>query len=73
MDTPVIEKEISKEVDLEMRFENKKVKLVVNYEGRGAGAEVAVYVDAVYFIDLLADAIPGTLDDVVLEMLKGAL
>ncbi len=69
----LVEKEISKEAKISMVFEDKKVKLVVSYEGLGAGANMSVFVDSEYFIDLLAEAIPGTLDDAILAMLKAAL
>lgn len=68
-----VNKELSSETKLAMKFEDKKIKLVVSYEGKGAGAEVAVFADAEYFLDLLAEAIPGQIDDAVIAMLKGAL
>lgn len=69
----LMNKEISKEADLGLVFEEKKVKLKLAYAGKGAGAEVSVYVDSEYFIDLLAKAIPGELDDMILAGLKAAL
>lgn len=73
MNTPELNKEISSEVNLSMKFEDKKIKLITTYEGKGAGAEVAVFVDSEYFLDMLAEAIPGTLDDAIIAMLKAAL
>ena len=37
------------------------------------GVDVSVVVDSGYFLDKLAAAIPGTVDDAVLGMLKAAL
>jgi hypothetical protein len=46
-------------------------KLVIEYAGKGGGANV--FVSADYFLDLLMEAIPGEIDDMVIKMLKAAL
>ena len=68
------EKKIGKEAELEIKVtEDKKLRLSVSYEGAGAGAEVAVTVSAEYFVKKLADAIPGEIDDMILNGLLSAL
>ena len=68
-----IAKEISKEVDLKFSIENGKVGITTGYEGKGGGAELKVFVSAEYFLDKLAEAIPGQIDDLVIDALKSAL
>jgi len=43
------------------------------YEGKGGGAELKVFVSAEYFLDKLAEAIPGQIDDLIIAALKAAL
>ena len=66
-------KEISKEVDLKFSTEGGKVGIITCYEGKGGGAELKVYVSAEYFLNKLAEAIPGQIDDVIIAALKSAL
>lgn len=50
-----------------------KLKVTVGYDGAGLDAGVFVAVEPEYFIDKLAELIPGKVDDAVFAMLKGAL
>ena len=68
-----IAKEISKEVNLKFSIENGKVGIITVYEGKGGGAELKVFISAEYFLDKLAEAIPGQIDDLVIDALKSAL
>ena len=68
-----MEKEISNEVKFEIDVKEGKVVLSVGYDGKGADAKVEVALEGEYFLDKLADAIPGDLDDLVIAALKGAL
>lgn len=61
------------EISADVKFEAGKIVLSSKYDGKGADAEVKVSVEAGYFIDKLKEAIPGQIDDAVLELLKGAL
>lgn len=61
------------EADLSLDFKDGKVRLSVSYDGKGTDAGIYVDLEAEYFIDKLADAIPGTVDDMILSALKGAL
>ena len=64
--------EIGSDADLDIEIGEGKVKLSLGYEGKGAKAGVFVEIKAEYFIDKLKKAIPGEIDDAILEMLKGA-
>ena len=68
-----IGKEISNEVNLKFSIENGKIGIVTGYEGKGGGAELKVFVSAEYFLDKLAEAIPGQIDDLIIDALKSAL
>lgn len=65
--------DLAKELGLDIKIENKKLVLAVKYDGKGADATVMVEVEAAYFLDKLAAAIPGTLDDSVIAAIKLAL
>lgn len=68
-----MEKPISNEVDFEIDVKEGKVVLAVKYDGKGADAKVEVALEAEYFLDKLAEALPGELDDLVIAAIKGAL
>lgn len=61
------------EAALDVDFKDGKLRLSVSYDGKGADAGIYVDLEPEYFLDKLAAAIPGKLDDAVIEMLKGAL
>jgi len=69
----VVEKSISKELDFKVDFEDKKLKITISYEGEGGGASMSGHVNAEYFMDLLAEAIPGEVDDLVIGAIKAAM
>lgn len=61
------------EVDLKVVVEKGVVKLEVKYDGAGANAGMYVELEADYFLDKLAAAIPGQIDDSVIGLIKAAL
>ena len=61
------------EVDLEIKVEQGQVKLEVKYDGLGANASVIIALESDYFLEKLAKAIPGELDDAVISLIKSAL
>jgi hypothetical protein len=63
----------SGEVDFGVKIEKGIVKLEVKYTGVGAGAAVLVALESGYFLDKLKEAIPGQLDDSVIDLIKLAL
>jgi hypothetical protein len=50
-----------------------KLKLEVKYDSKGLDGVVGLELDPDYFIDKLAEAIPGKVDDAILNILKAAL
>jgi hypothetical protein len=64
-----MEKELYAEGEVAVKIDGEK--LVIEYAGKGGGA--TVFVSADYFLDLLMEAIPGEVDDMVIKMLKAAL
>lgn len=65
--------ELGKEVKMDFKFEGDKVILSAMYDGKGVDSTISVMVEVDYFLDKLAEAIPGKLDDMVLAGFKGAL
>lgn len=57
----------------DVKFEKGEVVVSSSLESHGVKGEVKVVVSSDYFLDKLAAAIPGTLDDQILGMLKIAL
>lgn len=68
----LVEKDLGKELKLKLDFTSGKLQLGVILDSEGVDVGVNVAVDSDYFLDLLADAIPGEVDDAIIEMLKAA-
>ena len=70
-----MEKEISKELGLDLKFdkEKKTVRLSLDYDGKMADAGMFIELDSIQFIDLLAEKIPGKLDDMAFDYLKSVV
>lgn len=73
MDKVLTEKELGSEGALKIEVVEGKVKLTLKYDSKGLDADLALLLESDYFIDKLAAAIPGQIDDMVLELLKKAL
>ena len=58
---------------LDYNSEEKELRLSFGYDGKGVDAGVYVDVSAEYFLDKLAEVIPGELDDHVINLVKAAL
>lgn len=69
----LVVQEVSNEVDAKIVIEDGNLKIVGSYDGKGLGAEVILKMKTSYFLDKLAEAIPGEVDDKLFEMLKVAL
>lgn len=65
--------ELSKEAGLKIEVVGGKVKVAVKLDTKGVDAEVAVLLEPDYFADKLKEAIPGKIDDAVIDVLKAAL
>lgn len=73
MEKKLVEYDFGKEGGFDLEFKDGKLRVVVAYEGKGADAGVYVDINPEYFLDKLAKAIPGNIDDMVIAALKGAL
>jgi hypothetical protein len=69
----MISEQISKEAKVDILFENGNVVLKGILDTKGVDVELALKVESDYFLDKLAAAIPGELDDKLIGMLKLAL
>lgn len=64
-----MDKELYEAGELKLELKDGKIALVLDTKG----VDVAVSVDSDYFLDKLAEVIPGEIDDAVFGMLKAAL
>ena len=64
-----MEKELYKAGEVVVQMINED--LVITYQGKGGS--VSVKVEGEYFLDKLAEAIPGQIDDAVIDIIKSAL
>lgn len=68
-----VSKELSKELDLDIKVEEGKIKISVVADMKGVDVGLSVSLEPEYFGDKLAKAIPGQIDDAVIAMLIAAL
>lgn len=61
------------EADYDLEVAGGKLTLKGKYHGQGGAVELALSLDAGYFLDALAKKIPGQVDDAVFSVLKAAL
>ena len=73
MTTEITNVEVSSESEFDLKLEDGMMKMLVSYEGKGANAGLYVDVKPEYFLEKLKKAIPGELDDKVIDMLAVAL
>lgn len=69
----LLDKEVSKESDLLIELNDGVVVLKLVYDGKGVDGELSVKVSSDYFMDKLKEAIPGDIDDAVIDIIKAAL
>lgn len=68
-----VSKELSKEINLDIKAEDGKVKISVIADMKGVDVGLSVALEPDYFGDKLAKAIPGQVDDAIIAMLIAAL
>ena len=73
MGKELVNKKVGGEGIVTLGYEGGKFRLEVGYDGKQADAGVFIDIDANAFIDMLTDAIPGEIDDMVGAALKGAI
>lgn len=61
--------QIGAEGSYSIKFEQGKVKMQVAYAGKGADAGMHLNLDKKYFLQQLKDAIPGGIDDFIIDQL----
>ena len=61
------------EADLDLALIDGKLRLTVGYDGKGVDAGIYVDVEPSYFLDKLKNAIPGKFDDVIIDLIDGAI
>lgn len=69
----LVEYDFGKESGLDLEFKDGKLRLTIQYDGKGADAGVYVDLEPDYFLDKLAAAIPSEIDDMIIAAIKGAL
>jgi hypothetical protein len=67
--TAVLEQELGKEGDLKVEIKEGKVTLAVGLDTKGVDVAASVTVDVSYFLGKLKAAIPGNVDDVIIDAL----
>jgi len=73
MDKGLVDGKIGSEFDYKLELKDGKLRLEGKYGGAGGAAGAFFELEPNYFLDKLADAIPGEIDDMVIAALKGAL
>lgn len=68
-----MEKEISKELDVSVKFEGGKLVLATDYNGKMGGAKLELSVSAAIVIDAITHATSNVIDDQIGELLKAGL
>lgn len=69
----LINKQVGPEGNVKVVISGGKISLVGLLDTKGLDVQVSASVDSDYFIDELAKKIPGTIDDAIFAILKGAL
>ncbi len=64
---------IGAEAVYDVKLVEGKLVISAKYDGAETDAEVKVTIEAGLFMDKLAAVIPGTIDDAVIAVIKGAL
>jgi hypothetical protein len=61
------------EGEFNLKIEDGQVKMTLGYDGDQADAGLYVNLSIDKYLDMLAEAIPGEIDDAVIELLKSAM
>jgi hypothetical protein len=69
----IANEQLSKEANANIQLVGGNIVLAAKLDTSGLDVELKATLNGDYFIDLLAAAIPGQIDDVVLGMLKSAI
>lgn len=69
----IITKELSPESKMKVELKGGKVILSADFASGGLDAQLSASLDTDYFMDELAKAIPGQIDDAIIAVMKAAL
>lgn len=69
----VVNQQIGPEDSIKVSLEGGKVIISNSYQGTQVGADLSIKVDAKMLLDKLKVAIPGNWDDLVINVVEGAL
>lgn len=57
----------------DLKIEGGDVILSVSLDTKGIDGKIEIKLEGDYFLDKLAEAIPGSIDDMIIAALKGAM
>lgn len=69
----IVKHEISKEANVTVEVVDGNIVVKAGLDTSGLGAQLTATVNGDYFFDKLKEAIPGQIDDAVIEVFKNAL
>ena len=69
----LVDVEISKEADFDIVWKDGKLGIVLSYDGKGVDAGAYANVEPDYFLEKLKKAIPGDVDDKVIDLLRAGM
>ena len=72
MPDSILRGNLGSEASYGLTFENGQLVFSMVYDGDGVDGRLEIMLDPAYFLDQLAKAIPGQVDDAVIAMLKAA-
>lgn len=73
MSSDLVAGELGPEATYDVKLVEGKLVIAAKYDGAETDAELKVAIDAGLFMDKLAALIPGTIDDAIIAVIKGAL
>lgn len=69
----LVNEQIGAEAKVDVKVEKGVIRVEFAYDGKGGGAGLFATISTDYFLDKLAAAIPGQIDDAVIGIIKAAL
>jgi len=72
MDKEIVKGEIGSEGEYSLEIKDGKLRMTVGYDGKGVNTGVYLDLEPDYFLDKLKEAIPGKIDDIIIDTLKAA-
>lgn len=66
----LLKQELGAEGEFEVKYEEGKLRLVLGVDTKGVDGGLFVDFEPSYFLDKLKKAIPGEIDDKIIDMLK---